>query len=456
MILLTETMNQGKDQDQEAIPGLKNTKVQERLQIKALMDLRPEMNKEVEVEERIEEGDMYREAQKYNPYTKQAFSKTKNPINWNRTHQYEDKDRGEGWDDNINDDWVKRTQMQKDPPDNHNDRDSSWTEDEAPQHHSTQPQPKQPIQQTQRVQQIQIQPKQQVPVLMQRKIGRKDQPPNKDDIDELEIIQERIAKLQMEKEDLNIPDSDSDWQQLVGAIDNNNNLSPRSAQKEFQKIVEKEIAKENQQQQQTAGLKSQQRIISPLPRMISTGMNIDKPVIQSQLSVTPTHKPQHRSGIKQRIKRAERELELLQAEQQLWQQGNIDLSNENVDSPDIQGTVGQLTGLQSNPSAEGPGLNAGPRQLEAGSISANNRERTEPQINEGHDDNADEEEDEQTDEAALNQNKDYRVNIITQPPAQENLGTQSQNVQGSNAQSQMEKDDAVPATIGVQEKRKKG
>ncbi|KAA6365666.1 MAG: putative reverse transcriptase, partial [Streblomastix strix] len=92
---------------------------------------------------------------------------------------------------------------------------------------------------------------------------------------------------------------------------------------------------------------------------------------------------------------------------------------------------------------------------EAGSISASNRERIEPQINEGHDDNADEEEDEQTDEAALNQNKDYRVNIITQPPAQENLSTQSQNVQGSNASSQIEKDDAGPAPIGVQEKSKK-
>jgi hypothetical protein len=56
MTLLTETMNQGKDLDQEAIQGLKNTKVQEKLQIKAIMDLRSEMNKEVEVEERIEEG----------------------------------------------------------------------------------------------------------------------------------------------------------------------------------------------------------------------------------------------------------------------------------------------------------------------------------------------------------------------------------------------------------------
>ncbi|KAA6355119.1 MAG: hypothetical protein EZS28_049355, partial [Streblomastix strix] len=98
----------------------------------------------------------------------------------------------------------------------------------------------------------------------------------------------------------------------------------------------------------------------------------------------------------------------------------------------------------------------GPRPVEAGSISASNRERTEPQINEGHDDNADEEEDEQTDEAALNQNKDYRINAITQPQVQENLSTQSQNVQGQNAQSQIENDDVVPAPIEVQDKPKKG
>ncbi|KAA6370094.1 MAG: hypothetical protein EZS28_034380, partial [Streblomastix strix] len=119
--------------------------------------------------------DRYREAQKYNPYTKQAFNKTKNPINWNRTHKYEDNDRGEGWDDNQNDDWVKRTQMQKDPPDNHNDRDSTWTEDEAPQHHPTPPQPKQPTQQTEKIEQIQVQRKQQAPVLTQKKNWRKGQ-----------------------------------------------------------------------------------------------------------------------------------------------------------------------------------------------------------------------------------------------------------------------------------------
>ncbi|KAA6394565.1 MAG: hypothetical protein EZS28_009913 [Streblomastix strix] len=38
----------------------------------------------------------YRETQKFNPYTKQVFNKKKNPINWNRTHQFDDKNRGEG------------------------------------------------------------------------------------------------------------------------------------------------------------------------------------------------------------------------------------------------------------------------------------------------------------------------------------------------------------------------
>ncbi|KAA6354240.1 MAG: hypothetical protein EZS28_050233 [Streblomastix strix] len=190
--------------------------------------------------------------------------------------------------------------------------------------------------------------------------------------------------------------------------------------------------------------------------MINTEMNKDKPIIQSQLSVTPIQKPQHRSGIRQRLKKAERELQLLKARQQLQQQDNSDFNNINVEIPDIQGTVGQLTGLQPSQSAESPGLNAGLMPSEAGSISASNRETTEPQINESNNDNADEEEDKQTDEAALNQNKDYRVNIISQLPVQENLGTQPQNNQGLNALNQMEKDDAGPAPVGVQEKHKKG
>ncbi|KAA6360816.1 MAG: hypothetical protein EZS28_043657, partial [Streblomastix strix] len=347
----------------------------------------------------------YKEAQKYNPYTKQAFNKTKTPINWNRTHQFEDKNRGEGWDDNPNDDWTKRTQMQKDPPDNRSDRDSTWTEDEVPQHQVSTPQSKQPTQQTQSVQQIQVQPKQQAPAQIPKQKVRTGQHPNQDDIEEREVIQERFAALQKDKEDLGIFDSDMEWQQLIGAIYSNNNLTPST---------------------------------------------------QSQLSVTPTQKSQHRAVLRQRLKKAERELELLKAKEQLQQQENIDLNNTNAETPDIQGTVGQLNGLQPSPIAESPGLNARLRPTEAGSISASNRERTEPQINEGHDDNVDEEEDEQTDEAALNQNKDYRVNMNSQLPVQENLGTQPQNNQGLNALSQMEKDDVGPALVGVQEKPKKG
>ncbi|KAA6320713.1 MAG: hypothetical protein EZS28_054648, partial [Streblomastix strix] len=190
--------------------------------------------------------------------------------------------------------------------------------------------------------------------------------------------------------------------------------------------------------------------------MISTGMNKDKPAIQSQFSVTPAQKPQLRSEIRQRLKKAERELQELKAKKLLQQQNNIDLNNTNIKILEIQGTIGQLTGLQPSSGAPSPGLNAGLRLKEAGSISAGNRERTEPQINESHDDNADEEEDEQTAEAALNQNKDYKVNMNSQLTVQENLGTQPQNNQGLNALSQMEKDDLGPALVGVQEKPKSG
>ncbi|KAA6398397.1 MAG: hypothetical protein EZS28_006081 [Streblomastix strix] len=354
---------------------------------------------------------------------------TKNPINWNRSHQYE----GESWDDNPNDEWTKRTQMQKDPPDNHNDKDSTWTEDDAPQHHVTSPHPKYPAKHTQRVQQIQVQPKQQSPALVQKKKGRRDQPPSQDDIDELEIIQERLAALQKEREDLSISDSDSDWQQLIGAMDNNNNLAPRSLRINCKKWID-----------------------SPLLWMINTGTNKDEPVNQSQLSVTPTQKPQHRAGIKQRQKKLERELQQLKATQQIQQQENNDLNYRNVVIPDIQGTVGLLTGLYPSSSAQSTSFNARLRLKETGLISTGNVERTDSQINESHEANVKEEEDEQTVEAALIQNKDYRVNIISQPQAQENLGTQPQIDQGLNTMSQMEKNNPGRAPIGVLVKRKQG
>ncbi|KAA6364838.1 MAG: hypothetical protein EZS28_039636 [Streblomastix strix] len=183
-------------------------------------------------------------------------------------------------------------------------------------------------------------------------------------------------------------------------------------------------------------------------------MNKDKPVNLTQLSAISTQKPAHRSGVKQRLKKAENELEQLKAKKQLQQYENNDLNNTNTEIHDIQGTVGQLTGLQPSSGAQTPGLNAGLRLKEAGSISASNSERTEPQINEGHEDYAQEEEDEQTDEAALNKNKDYRVKLISQPPVLENLDTYPLKNQGLNALSQMEKDNTSPAPVGVQEKLK--
>ncbi|KAA6371389.1 MAG: hypothetical protein EZS28_033085 [Streblomastix strix] len=160
-------------------------------------------------------------------------------------------------------------------------------------------------------------------------------------------------------------------------------------------------------------------------------------------------------GAKQRQKKFERKLQKLQASQWLQQIGYNDLNNMNVDISDIQGTVGQLTGMQPSSGAQSPGLNAGLKLKETVSISANNRERTEPQINEGHEDNAEEEEKEQTDEAALIQNKDYRADIISLPAVQDNLGTQPQNDQGLNAKSQKDKDNTGPAPVSVLLKLKK-
>ncbi|KAA6392775.1 MAG: hypothetical protein EZS28_011698 [Streblomastix strix] len=232
--------------------------------------------------------------------------------------------------------------MRKDPLDNHSDRDSTQIEDEAPQYHVKSPQPIISAQQTQKVQQIQVHPKQQAPTQVPKKKGRRDQPPSQDDFDKQKIIQEKLAALQKKKVEMSISDSDNDWQQLIGAIDNNNKLAPR--------------------------------IVSPLPRMISKGTNKDKPVIQSQLSVTPAQKPTHRSQVRQRLKKAKRELDELKAKQQLQQQDNNDLNKINVEIPDIQGTVEQLTGLQLSPNAESSSLNAGLRPMEAGSISASKGE----------------------------------------------------------------------------------
>ncbi|KAA6369732.1 MAG: hypothetical protein EZS28_034739, partial [Streblomastix strix] len=79
----------------------------------------------------------------------------------------------------------------------------------------------------------------------------------------------------------------------------------------------------------------------------------------------------------------------------------------------------------------------------AGLISDSNSERTDPQLNEGNEDNGKEEKDEQADEAALNLNKDYRINLISLPLVQKES-------------SQMEKNNPGPAPNRVQEKPKKG
>ncbi|KAA6401942.1 MAG: hypothetical protein EZS28_002531 [Streblomastix strix] len=123
---------------------------------------------------------------------------------------------------------------------------------------------------------------------------------------------------------------------------------------------------------------------------------------------------------------------------------------------DNEGIVGLLTGLQPSSGTQSPSLSAGLRLKETGSISANNMERTVSQINEVHEDNDEGQEDEQIVEAALIQDKEYRINVISKPPVYENLIIQPQNDQNLNAMSQMEKDDQGLAPVGVREKPKRG
>ncbi|KAA6364257.1 MAG: hypothetical protein EZS28_040215, partial [Streblomastix strix] len=121
------------------------------------MDLKPETNQEAEAKEHIEEGNMV---------IKEGDRTIR--IEINRIRRDIEKRKRENWDDNPNDEWIKRTQMQKDTSENHSDKDSTWTEDEAPQNQITTSQPKQPVHQTQRVQQVQVQPKQQAPAQVPR------------------------------------------------------------------------------------------------------------------------------------------------------------------------------------------------------------------------------------------------------------------------------------------------
>ncbi|KAA6380050.1 MAG: hypothetical protein EZS28_024424 [Streblomastix strix] len=382
MTLLTEEANQEKDQVQEVIQDLENTRVQEKLEWMSIgirMDLKLETNQEAEAEEHIEEGNIVikegdrtigieiyrirRDIEKHRSITHtQNGSLARLRIQQTGTGHTNMMIKIEEKAGMITQMMIgqnKRTQMQKDQINNHSDRDSTWTEDEIPQLQNT----------------IDISTtKVTSPSPGIKKKGRIDQPPNQDDIDEQEIMQEKLAALQKEKEQYNISDSDNDRQKVIGEIDNNNNLTPKQAQKQLQEMIQQSIfSKIARQQQQTARAKAQKRIVSPLPRMINTGMNKDKSNSQIQVPASPTQIQIHRSEIEQRKKQAERELELLQS-QQLQQQQNNDLNNTIVDIPDIQGTVGQLTGLQPSSDAQNLGLNAGPRLKEAGSISASNRE----------------------------------------------------------------------------------
>ncbi|KAA6401857.1 MAG: hypothetical protein EZS28_002618 [Streblomastix strix] len=326
----------------------------------------------------------YREAQKYNPYTKQAFNKTKNPINWNRTHQFEDKNRGEGWDDNPNDDWTKRTQMQK---------------------------------------------THQIIIVTESQPGQK--------------MKSHNTRYQHRSPN-SLPIKLKEYNRYKYSLNSKPQLRYRSRKGELvNHRIRMTSANRKLSKKDSPHYRKKKNNWAYLTQILSGNNQLELQI------VTITQHPD-------KDQREQREIQELKAKQQLQQQKNIDLNDANVEIPDIQGTVGQLTGSQPSPIAESPGINAGLRQMEAGSISASIRERTEPQINEGHDDNADEEEDEQTDEAALNQNKGYRVNMNSQPPVQENLGTQPENNQGLNALSQMEKDNTGPAPVRVQEKPKWG
>ncbi|KAA6374219.1 MAG: hypothetical protein EZS28_030254, partial [Streblomastix strix] len=233
--------------------------------IRITMDSKPEMSQKVEAVDHTEEEDIIikeedrvirietnrikKDTRKHRNIIlirNRPSTRQKNPINWYRTHQFEDKNREEGWDDNPNDDWTKRTQMQKDPPNNRSDRDSTWAEDEVPQHQVSTPQSKQPAQQIQRVQQIQVQPKQQAPAQIPKQRVRTIQQPSQDDIEEREVIQERLAALQKEKENLGISDSDMEWRQLIAAIDSNNNLTPRNLNIELDLDKNQRKLRENQ------------------------------------------------------------------------------------------------------------------------------------------------------------------------------------------------------------------
>ncbi|KAA6353541.1 MAG: hypothetical protein EZS28_050932, partial [Streblomastix strix] len=225
---LIEKVNQENDQDQEFTRDRETIKVQEKLEwtsTEIRMDMKPEANREVGDEESLEEGirtikeedrvtrveikhikkDMVRRKSTTYILSKTLIRQRVHQIGIG--HQYDNKNRGECWGDDQNDKWTKLIQIQKDSSENYCDKDTTQMEDEAPQHLVAVPQPKQPVQHLQRLQQVQIQPKQQTSVQLPRQGGRKDAAQIKDDIGEQKILQEKLAALKNEKEQYGISDS---------------------------------------------------------------------------------------------------------------------------------------------------------------------------------------------------------------------------------------------------------
>ncbi|KAA6387578.1 MAG: hypothetical protein EZS28_016899 [Streblomastix strix] len=192
MTPLTEEANQKRDQDQVAGRDRETIKIHEKLErssIEIRMNMKQEANREVGDVEPIVEGTRT---------IKEEDKATKRKIN----HNEKDIERCKNLGDDPNDDQTKRTQMEKDKPKNHSQRDSTWTEDEAPQHKVTAPQLKQPDQQTQRIQQAPIQRKQQTKVQIPRLNDRR----NTSRKDSCTIERERIiCQQRLEENKMIIP-----------------------------------------------------------------------------------------------------------------------------------------------------------------------------------------------------------------------------------------------------------
>ncbi|KAA6354596.1 MAG: hypothetical protein EZS28_049877, partial [Streblomastix strix] len=135
----------------------------------------------------------------------------------------------------------------------------------------------------------------------------------------------------------------------------------------------------------------------------------------SKIKHTTGPKSQHRAGIKVREKANQQRQQLLDS--------NPDYNNRDIDNPDNQQAVKQPSVVQPAAS-ESLALVAG-QASGLGLISPSNGQKAVIQLNQRDEDES--AEDEQTDEAALNQNMEYRVNQISQRPDQQlNLLTQQQ------------------------------